>query len=371
MMIPFLNLKEVNKRYSEELKNAAIRVIDSGRYVLGNEVENFEKSFANYCNAKFCVGVGNGLDALSLILRAYKNLGILSDGDEVIVPANTYIASILAITENNLVPVLIEPEVNSFNINPSEIEERLSLKTKAILVVHLYGQLASMNLIKKIAERFNLKIIEDCAQAHGASFEYIKAGNFGHAAGFSFFPGKNLGALGDAGAVLTSDHDLYSQLIMLRNYGSSQKYFNSIKGVNSRLDEIQAAFLSIKLKYIDTDNEIRRNIARRYISEIKNSLITLPEVIGEPSSHVWHLFVVMTEFRDTFKKYLETNGIQTIIHYPIPPHKQDAYKEWGQIYLPLTESIHARALSLPLHTSMSEREIDKIISVCNEFNIER
>jgi dTDP-4-amino-4,6-dideoxygalactose transaminase len=366
-MIPFLDLKKLNAQYRDELIEACTRVIDSGWYILGKEVEEFEKEFANYCGTKYAIGVGNGLDALTLILRAYKELVILSNGDEVIVPANTYIATILAITNNNLTPVLVEPNVDTYLIDPDKIEENITPKTKAIMVVHLYGQTCEMDKINEIAKKYNLKVIEDSAQSHGAYYKDKRSGNLADASGFSFFPGKNLGALADAGAITTNDDQLVEVLKALRNYGSHKKYENIYKGVNSRLDEIQAAILRIKLKYLDEEIERRRKIARFYLENIKNDNIILPKV-REDSNHVWHLFVIRTEKRDKLQKYLLDKGIHTLIHYPIPPHKQVAYKEWNNKSYPITEKISKEVLSLPISGILTLEEAEKIVKVVNEFD---
>ncbi|KAB0652184.1 DegT/DnrJ/EryC1/StrS family aminotransferase [Acinetobacter bohemicus] len=369
-MINFLNLKQINKQYREELIEACTRVIDSGWYIGGNELSEFEKNFAIYCGTKYAIGVANGLDALILIIRAWKELGKLKEGDEIIVPANTYIASMLAITANNLKPILVEPESNSFNISPSSIEAAITDKTKAILAVHLYGQLADMLSIKTISEKHNLLIIEDAAQAHGAALNGIKAGNWGDAAAFSFYPGKNLGALGDAGAITTNDQKLANVLTALRNYGSHEKYINIYAGVNSRLDEIQAAMLNVKLKYLDSEVSHRRAIAEMYLENIKNPLIKLPILNINAMSfdqHVWHLFVILCEKRDELQKFLENKGIQTLIHYPIPPHKQLAYKELNQLSFPITERIHDQVLSLPISPTLTFTDVQKIIESINEF----
>lgn len=369
-MINFLNLKQINKQYREELIEACTRVIDSGWYIGGNELSEFEKIFAIYCGTKYAIGVANGLDALILIIRAWKELGKLKEGDEIIVPANTYIASMLAITANNLKPILVEPESNSFNISPSSIEAAITDKTKAILAVHLYGQLADMLSIKTISEKHNLLIIEDAAQAHGAALNGIKAGNWGDAAAFSFYPGKNLGALGDAGAITTNDQKLANVLTALRNYGSHEKYINIYAGVNSRLDEIQAAMLNVKLKYLDSEVSHRRAIAEMYLENIKNPLIKLPILNINAMSfdqHVWHLFVILCEKRDELQKFLENKGIQTLIHYPIPPHKQLAYKELNQLSFPITERIHDQVLSLPISPTLTFTDVQKIIESINEF----
>ncbi|NNH88094.1 DegT/DnrJ/EryC1/StrS family aminotransferase [Acinetobacter terrae] len=369
-MIPFLDLKKINNQYREELIEACTRVIDSGWYIGGQELENFEQNFAEYCGTKFAIGVANGLDALILTLRAWKELGKLQDGDEIIVPANTYIASILAITANNLIPVLIEPDKNTFNISIDAIQSAITVKTKVILPVHLYGQLADMPKIMQIAKQHHLLVLEDSAQAHGAEVDGIKAGNWGDASGFSFYPGKNLGALGDAGAVTTNDAELANMLKALRNYGSHEKYKNLVPGVNSRLDEIQAAMLDIKLKYLDQEITHRRQIANLYLSKIRNSYIKLPlDKINasEYKQHVWHLFVIQTQYRDELQQYLFENGVQTLIHYPIPPHRQQAYKEWNNLSFPETESIHQQVLSLPMGPTISFEEAETVINLCNNF----
>lgn len=367
-MIPFLDLKSINAQYREELIEACTRVIDGGWYIHGNECAEFEKEFAEYIGTKYAVGVANGLDALILILRAYKELGIMQDGDEVIVPANTYIASILAISQNNLVPVLVEPDINTYLIDPSKIEEKITVKTKAILPVHLYGQTCEMDAINDIAKKYNLKVIEDSAQSHGAFYKGKKSGNLGDASGFSFYPGKNLGALGDAGAVTTNDEDLANTIRALGNYGSHKKYVNMYKGVNSRLDEIQAAMLRVKLRYLEKEIKSRRDIAAYFLENIKNESIILPHVRAE-DNHVWHLFVIRTNTRDELQSYLENNGIQTLIHYPIPPHKQDAYKEWNDKSYPITERIHREVLSLPISGVQSIIDTKRIVDMLNIFNI--
>lgn len=366
MSMQFLDLKEINNRYRLELENAFKRVFDSGWYILGNEVELFEREFADYCGTNFCIGVANGLDALVLILRAYKELGRLAKGDEVIVPANTYIATILAITENGLVPVLVEPDINTYNIDPKKIEERITSKTKAIMPVHLYGCLAEMQCVMEIAEKHSLLIIEDAAQAHGALSNGKRAGSFGNASGFSFYPGKNLGALGDGGAIVTSDEELADCIKAIRNYGSHKKYENLFKGINSRLDELQAALLRVKLSFLDEENENRRKIAEFYLANIKNKKITLPFVANR-ENHVWHLFVIRSEKRGELQTFLTENGIQTMIHYPIPPHKQEAYKEWNAMYLPLTETIHSEVLSLPISPVLKNDEAKKVVDLINIF----
>jgi len=365
-MIKFLDLYSINQAHKQELKDAFERVLDAGRFIMGAELKKFENDFAAYCGTKHAIGVANGLDALILIIRAYKELEVFEEGDEIIVPSNTFIASILAVSANNLVPILVEPDIDTYNINPALIEARITPKTKAILPVHLYGQLCDMENINKIAQKHNLKVIEDCAQSHGAESNGRKAGNFGDAAGFSFYPGKNLGALGDGGAIVTNDDELASALRALANYGSHIKYQNKYKGVNSRLDELQAALLGVKLKTLDKDTEVKRTIANRYLNEINNDKITLPKVTNQ-SAHVWHLFVVRTKDRDDLQQYLTNNGIQTIIHYPVPPHKQEAYKEWNELSYPISEQIHAEVLSLPLSPVMPVEEVNKVIEVMNNY----
>jgi len=365
-MIPFLDLKGLNAQYRAELIDACTRVIDSGWYIQGNECKEFDKEFAQYCGTKHAIGVANGLDALILILKAYKEMGIMSDGDEVIVPSNTYIASILAISQNNLVPVLVEPDMNTYLIDPSKIEEKITSKTKAILPVHLYGQTCEMDKINEIAKKHNLKVIEDSAQSHGAYYKNKRSGNLGDASGFSFYPGKNLGALGDGGAVTTNDEELSNTIKALGNYGSHKKYENLYKGVNSRLDEIQAAMLRVKLRYLDDEVEKRREMANYYLENIKNENIMLPIVRAE-DNHVWHLFVVRTNKRDELQKYLLDNGIQTLIHYPIPPHKQKAYKEWKNESYPISEQIHDEVLSLPISGVQSLEDTKKIVNIINHY----
>ena len=369
-MIHFLDLKAINAQYRDELVDACTRVIESGWYIGGSELEQFEQQFAHYCGTKYAIGVANGLDALILTLRAWKELSKLNDGDEVIVPSNTYIASILAITANNLTPILVEPDLNSFNLDPIKIEAAITTKTKVILPVHLYGQLADMPAIMDIAKRHNLLVLEDSAQAHGSSIDGKKAGNWGDASGFSFYPGKNLGALGDAGAITTNDAELAKMLRALRNYGSHEKYKNLVAGVNSRLDEIQAAMLDIKLKHLDKEVAHRRNIANLYIQGITNPLLTLPVEkisVENYTPHVWHLFVIRLEQRDALQKYLAENGVQTLIHYPIPPHKQQAYEEWNDLSYPIAEKIHSEVLSLPIGPTLSNNDVNKIIQLCNNF----
>ena len=367
-MIPFLDLKAVNDQYRDELVEACTRVIDSGWYIGGSELEQFEQQFASYCGTKYAIGVANGLDALILTLRAWKELGKLKDGDEVIVPSNTYIASILAISANNLTPILVEPCIDSFNIDPKKIETAITSRTKAILPVHLYGQLADMPAIMAIAKRYDLLVLEDSAQAHGASLDDKRVGSWGDASGFSFYPGKNLGALGDAGAITTNDEELAHTLRALRNYGSHEKYKNLFQGVNSRLDEIQAAMLKVKLNHLDNEIAHRRKVANAYLEGINNKAIILP-IMENDSAHVWHVFVIRCERRDALQRYLADNGIQTLIHYPIPPHQQPAYKEWNELSYPISESIHAEVLSLPIGPTMTMEDVNTVIQVCNEFRL--
>lgn len=365
--IKFLDLYEINRRQSVELSQAFSRVLSSGWYIMGEELKNFEQEFADYCNVEHCIGVANGLDALVLVLRAWKELGYLKDGDEVIVPANTYIASILAITENNLIPILVEPNVETFNIEPKLIEQSISSKTKAILPVHLYGQLCDMDAINNIADKHKLLVLEDCAQAHGAHIKGKKAGAWGNAAGFSFYPGKNLGAIGDAGAITTNDPELAEVLKALRNYGSHKKYENLYVGQNSRLDELQAALLRVKLPLLDDDTLTRQKIANRYLSEIKNEHVILPKVLIT-DAHVWHLFVIRTANREKLQSFLKSHGIETLIHYPIAPHKQKAYIEYSHLELPISEKIHAEVLSLPISPVMTISEVDYVIHIINQYD---
>jgi dTDP-4-amino-4,6-dideoxygalactose transaminase len=359
-MIKFLDLHKLNKPFEAQFLAKTKAFLDNGWYILGDEVKQIEQSFATYSKSKHCIGVGNGLDALVLILKAHIQLGNIKKGDEVIVPANTYIASILAILQADLIPVFVEPNIETYNIDPNLIEEKITSKTKAILVVHLYGQLAEMDKINAICTSHNLLVIEDAAQAHGLTF----IGN--HTRAFSFYPGKNLGALGDGGAITTNDDALAEILFSLRNYGSNKKYHNDFIGVNSRLDELQAAFLNIKLPYLNTENEARKKIAKRYLSEIKNNKIQLP-IFNNFNDHIFHLFVIRTENRGTLQEYLYKNGIETVIHYPIPPHKQKALQEFNHLSLPITEKIHQEVLSLPMSSVLSDEEITHIIATLNLY----
>lgn len=366
-MIKFLDLQKINLAHQQEIEEKLLQTFRSGWYLMGNEVKAFEEQLAAYIGAKQAIGVANGLDALRLILRGYIEMGVMQKGDEIIVPANTYIASILAISDNGLVPVLVEADLSTYNIDISKIEEKITSKTKGILIVHLYGRVVFSETLKNLATVHGLKIIEDNAQAIGAEWNGVKTGNLGDAAGFSFYPGKNLGALGDAGGVTTNDEELAKTIRALANYGSNQKYVNIYQGLNSRLDEIQAAVLGVKLKYIDAENNRRREIAKRYIAEIKNPNIILPENPESEAEHVWHVFIIRTAEREKLQNYLTENGVQTLIHYPIPPHKQEAYKEWNNLSFPISEKIHEEVLSLPISPVMSDDEVTEIIQVINKF----
>tara|TARA_R100001369_G_scaffold92840_1_gene140318 strand:- start:12493 stop:13593 length:1101 start_codon:yes stop_codon:yes gene_type:complete len=366
-MIPFLDLHKINARFEAEFQLRFKAFLDSGYYILGNNVKAFETSFAEYCGTKHCIGVANGLEALRLILEGYKVLGKLQEGDEVLVASNTYIATILAIKQAGMTPVLVEADMETFNFNIEAIQEAISEKTKAIMPVHLYGQLAPMTNISKVAKENNLLVIEDGAQAHGAKDANGKlAGNLGDAAGFSFYPTKNLGALGDGGAVTTNDDELASVLRKLRNYGASSKYVNELTGFNSRLDEVQATFLNIKLPKLDADNERRRELARKYISEINNKKITLP-TWDDSDNHIFHLFVVRVKNRTDFMEYLKESEIGTLIHYPIPPHQQEALPEFNDLSFPVTEQIHNEVVSIPISPVMSEEEVDEVILAINNY----
>lgn len=366
-MIKFLDLQKINDQYSAEFREAFARVLKSGWFILGKEVEKFETEFAEYCGTKYCIGVANGLDALILIIEGYKQLGFMKEGDEIIVPSNTYIASILAISKAGLTPVLVEPDPVTFLIDPTKIEEKITDKTKAILPVHLYGRLCDMSAIQKIANKYHLKIIEDSAQSHGAVLNGKRSGNLGNASGFSFYPGKNLGAIGDAGAVTTNDGELAETLKALRNYGSHKKYENIYRGINSRLDELQAGLLSVKLKYLDAETNIRRNIAERYNAEIFNIKITLPQLPADRNEHAWHLYVIEVSERESVQLYLAEKGVQTLIHYPIPPHKQMAYSEWNDFSYPISEKMHREVLSLPISPVMTNEEVTKVVEAVNSF----
>lgn len=365
-MIPFLDLKKVNEKYQEEIDRAIVRVAQSGWYIQGKEVEQFESDFAQYCQSNNCIGVGNGLDAIKLTFCGYKELGLMEEGDEIIVPANTYIASMLAISECGLVPVLIEPDICTYNIDPKQIEAKITPKTKAILAVHLYGQLCAMDELKEIANTYNLKLIDDAAQAHGAIYKGKKVGSLCDATAFSFYPTKNLGALGDGGAVTTNDSELASVIRALAKYGSTKKYQNIYKGYNSRLDEMQAAILNVKLKYLDEEVTLRHELAQQYISLIDNKQIITP-CFSNIKEHAFHLFVIRNDKRDQLQRYLLDNGIQTQVHYPTPPHKQLAYKEWNNLSYPITEQIHNEVLSLPINTYLKISGIEIITNCLNKF----
>lgn len=378
-MIPFLDLKKMNEPYETAFQEKLKTVLDNGWYILGKELETFEKAFAEYCQTQYCIGVGNGFDALVLIFRGYIELGKLKKGDEVIVPANTYIASILAILQADLIPVLVEPKLETYNINPDLIREKITSKTKAILAVHLYGQSAEMDKINEIAQEHNFIVVEDCAQSHGIKKSQISNSKFQtgenlkstiynlkSSSAFSFYPGKNLGCLGDGGAITTNDSELAKVFFSLRNYGSEKKYYNEYIGVNSRLDELQAGFLNLKLPNLDADNEKRRAIAKRYLNEIKNDKIELP-FWDLSNNHVFHLFVIRTGNRAELQEYLTQNNIQTAIHYPVPPHQQKAFSDWNTLSFPITEKIHNEVLSLPMSPVLTESEVDFIVAVLNTY----
>lgn len=361
-MIKFLDLEKVNNRFRVEIDSRIKKILDKGWYLQGEENDSFAKNFAAYCGTKYAVGVANGLDALRLIIKAHG----FGDGDEIIVPANTYIATILAITDNGCTPVLVEPDINTYNINPDLIEEKITPKTKAIMVVHLYGQAVQMQKIWDLAKKYNLKVFEDAAQAHGAMYQGRRTGNLSDAAAFSFYPGKNLGCMGDGGAVTTNDEEIYKKVKALGNYGSDRKYHHIYKGLNSRLDEIQAAVLDIKLPHLDADNNRRREIAKYYRENIKNPKVILPQTYDEAAA-VWHIFAVRTQNRDMFQQYLLNNEIQTLIHYPTPPHKQPAYAEWNNLSFPITEEIHKTVISLPMSPVMTNMEVQKVVEVINAW----
>lgn len=368
-MIKFSDLQKINHQYVDELKQAAQEVIDSGWYLFGDKVKIFEKSLQTYLDASNVVTVGNGLDALRLILQAYIELGQMQSGDEVIVPANTYIATILSVVGAGLTPVFAEPSIHTYNLDLDKIASKITKKTKAIIVVHLFGRVCWSNEIMFLAEKYGLKVIEDNAQAIGASWNGIKAGTLAHAAAFSFYPSKNLGALGDAGAVTTSDNQLARIIRKLANYGSAEKYIHDLKGFNSRMDEIQAAFLGVKLKYLDSENRKRRALAALYLQNISHPSVVLPNVPDplQNQEHVWHLFVIRTSKRDDLREYLLRHNIETLMHYPIPPHKQQALHEYSHLVFPITEKIHRECLSLPLTQVHSKEEVMKVVEVLNNF----
>lgn len=368
MPVPFLDLKAVTSRHAEELFAAARRVIDYGWFIHGKEHEAFEKEFSEWNGSRHTVGVANGLDALTLVLRAWMQLGLIAPGDEVILQANTYIASVLAATECGLVPVLLEPDEGSYNLDPKSLQGALSERTRVILPVHLYGRISPMEAIMDFAGKHSLLVLEDCAQSHGASIGGRHCGTWGHAAGFSFYPGKNLGALGDGGAVTTEDEELARIVRTLGNYGSREKYMNLLQGVNSRLDELQAALLRVKLPYLDADNDRRCEIARRYLAEMKNPLVSLPEPAAEEEEHVWHLFVVRTAARQFLQSHLSAMGVGSLIHYPLPPHRQEAYRGFlDHLHLPFTERIADEVLSLPISPVMTEGQVGEVIAAVNSW----
>ena len=366
-MISFLDYKKVNEPHFEDIEKAVCRVIRSGWYILGDEVTNFEKEYAEYCGSQYCVGVGSGLDALSLILRAWKEMGRLKCGDEVIVPANTYIASILAVTENALVPVLVEPDIGTYNIDSTKIEQAITSKTKVIVAVHLYGQCADMAPIRQIASERGLLVMEDAAQSQGSLYRGVRSGNLSDAAAHSFYPGKNLGAIGEAGAVTTDDGELAHMIACLRNYGSEHKYVNKFKGVNSRIDELQAAILRIKLRHLDAENDHRRKIAKVYLDKLPQDSLILPKILSE-SDPCWHLFVVRVKDRGLFVAHLEKEAIKTTVHYPIPPHQQAAYAELNDKSFPLTEEIHRTCVSLPISPAHDLDDIARVCGVVSQYN---
>lgn len=366
-MIKFLDIQKINLLHQEAIEALLLKAFRSGWYILGEEVKQFEQNLANYLGVKHVIGVANGLDALRLILRGYMELGSIQPGDEIIVPGNTFIATLLAITDCGLVPAFAEPSIDTYNISVSNIEKAITPKTKAIMPVHLYGRIAHSEELKALAEKHNLKIIEDNAQAIGAEWNGIKSGNLGDAAGFSFYPGKNLGALGDGGAVSTNNDALAKAIRAIANYGTSEKYINKYRGLNSRLDEIQAAVLDEKLKHLDAENNRRREIATYYNDNINNSAITLPQIPEDGNEHVWHLYVIRTEERNKLQQYLTEKGIQTLVHYPIPPHKQEAYKEYNHLSLPITEKIHNEVLSLPISPVLTNEEINTVTDALNSF----
>lgn len=366
-MIQFLDLKHINKRFETAFQDRLSAMMTEGRYILGQEVTTFETNYAAYCNSKYCSGTSNGLDALILIFKGYIQLGQLNLGDAVIVPANTYIASILAIINAGLKPVLVEPDLHTYNLSADAMRNAITPEVKAVLVVHLYGQLADMEAITAVAKAHDILVVEDAAQAHGAEdVNGKRAGNLGDAAGFSFYPSKNLGALGDAGAVTTNDKDLYDVICKLRNYGSEQKYVNAIKGFNNRLDELQAAFLNVKLPYLDADNALRRDIAEQYLNSINNPKVVLPEYVND-KSHVFHVFAVRVDDREAFVEHLKTHEVGSLIHYPIPPHQQKALPEYEHLSFPITETIHETIVSLPMHPLMTKTDVDTVINVVNAY----
>lgn len=372
--VPYLSLQKVTAQHQAEIEAAVKQVIESGWYLQGEATRRFEDHYAKYIGTQCCVGCGNGLDALSLIFRAYKEMGRLQDGDEILVPANTYIASILSITENNLTPILVEPDINTLEIDDTLIEQAITPRTKALLLVHLYGRCAMTDRIASICREHQLLLVEDNAQAHGCTFKETHTGALGDAAAHSFYPGKNLGALGDAGAITTSDKDLANVCRALGNYGSSRKYVFPYKGRNSRIDELQAAVLDVKLRYLDEDNRRRKQIATYYYKHISNPALILPgadDWLSGKADHVFHIFPLLCACRDDLQGYLKERGIGTMIHYPIPPHKQECYKEWSRLSLPVTERIHREELSLPCNQTMTDADVVAVCKAANEFNPSR
>lgn len=365
-MVKLLDLQAITAMHGDEIKSAVNRVVDSGWFLLGNENKQFETDYAQYIGTDYCIAVANGLDALYLLMRGYKEMGVMHDGDEIIVPANTYIATIIAITRNNLVPVLVEPTWDHLEIDIDKIEEAITPKTKGVMIVHLYGRIAYNDKLDEICKKYGLKLMEDCAQSHGCAWNGIKTGALGDAAAHSFYPGKNLGALGDAGAVTTNDTELASVIRALANYGSQKKYVFKYVGMNSRMSEIDAAVLDVKLKYLDDDNKKRQELAAYYYENIKNPLIALPKRIVD-DNNVYHQFPIFCEHRDELQLYLTGHGIQTLIHYPIPPHKQECYKEWNDQRYPITEKIHAQELSIPMNQVITMKEAFEVVHVLNTF----
>lgn len=367
-MVPFLDLQKINEPYRQDFHQSLDKMMDAGWFILGKSVQEFEQRFAQFCGVQHCIGVANGLDALILILEGYKELGRLKAGDEVLVPANTYIASILAVFKAGLQPVLVAPSLETFLINPKEIEKNIGPKTKAILPVHLYGQVCDMAAINALARQHKLLVIEDAAQSHGAAFSSVRCGALGDAAGFSFYPGKNLGALGDAGAITTKDTALAEVLMALRNYGSEKKYYNQYKGLNSRLDELQAAFLMQKLPRLDADNQHRSSIAAFYSAKIKNTLVSLPAMPSEQAQHVWHLYVLRVANRQHFMQHMTNAGIQTMIHYPVPPSQQQGYPELKGMSCPITDIIHQEVVSLPISNILTMADAEKVVAAVNSYH---
>jgi len=366
--VPYLDLKRVNNSFEPELTAEVTRVVQGGWYLLGEENKRFSKAFSEYCGARYCVPTGNGLDALTMILIAYRQMLGWDDDAEVIVPSNTYIASILAVSRAGLQPVLCEPRLEDYLINPDNIEPLITERTRAIMVVHLYGRVCDMKPINELASKYGLKVIEDVAQAQGAAYGGVRAGHLCDAAGISFYPGKNLGALGDAGCVTTDDEALADYVRAMSNYGSSKKYVNRMKGMNSRMDEVQAAVLCLKLKRLDADNEVRRRVAQAYSEGIDNPVITLPTLPSDPRENVWHVYPIRTPERDRLREYLSQEGIETVVHYPIPPHQQQAYAEWNDRSYPISERIHSEILSLPMSQVIRDDEVARVIEVLNAYS---